>query len=526
MRTDYDIAIIGSGFAGSLMALIARRLGRSVVLIEKGKHPRFAIGESSTPLANLLLDRLSKRYDLPALESLTKWGSWQQNHASIACGLKRGFSFYHHIEGRFFDSDPNHRNQLLVAASPRDAIADTHWYRPEFDQFLAQQAMHHGAELLENTAITEILTTPAGATLKASRNGAPVQIGAGLILDASGPRGCLHRALQLAETKPEHLPATQALYSHFTNVRSWADLHPDSEAPPYPPDAAAVHHLFDGGWIWMLRFNNGITSAGASVLEPLATEIGLSEGEPAWKRLLKKFPGVAAQFEGATPCVPFMHTPRLSFLSSKISGPSWAMLPSAAGFIDPLLSTGFPLTLLGIERLARILEQTAPGQAIRAELDCYSTRTKQELQTTGRLIAALYTSLHDFELFTAISKLYFAAASFAECAIRLDRPQLAGDSFLLMEHPEFGSKARECLDQALLKPAGACRAELLDRLHQTIQSVDVCGLGDASRRNWHPARGEDLVAAANKLGVTAGAIEKMLIACGFNPGKPGPCPSG
>jgi FADH2 O2-dependent halogenase len=54
---SFDIAVIGSGFAGSLTAIIARRLGRSVVLIERGKHPRFAIGESSTPLANLLLGR-------------------------------------------------------------------------------------------------------------------------------------------------------------------------------------------------------------------------------------------------------------------------------------------------------------------------------------------------------------------------------------------------------------------------------------------------------------------------------------
>jgi transcriptional regulator GlxA family with amidase domain len=51
MRCDFDIVIVGSGFAGSLMAMIARRLGHSVVLVERGRHPRFAIGESSTPLA-------------------------------------------------------------------------------------------------------------------------------------------------------------------------------------------------------------------------------------------------------------------------------------------------------------------------------------------------------------------------------------------------------------------------------------------------------------------------------------------
>src|SRR6266576_970121 len=96
MRATFDIAVIGSGFAGSLIAMIARRLGRSVVLIERGRHPRFAIGESSTPLANLLLEEVAREYRLDALLPLTKWGTWQTTHPELACGLKRGFTFYHH----------------------------------------------------------------------------------------------------------------------------------------------------------------------------------------------------------------------------------------------------------------------------------------------------------------------------------------------------------------------------------------------------------------------------------------------
>ena len=55
---DADVAIVGAGFAGALTALALRRCGRSVVLLERGRHPRFAIGESSTPLANLLINVL------------------------------------------------------------------------------------------------------------------------------------------------------------------------------------------------------------------------------------------------------------------------------------------------------------------------------------------------------------------------------------------------------------------------------------------------------------------------------------
>ena len=96
--------------------MIARRLGRSVMLLEKGRHPRFAIGESSTPLTNLLLEELSDRYDLPRMRTFSKWGTWQKDHPQIACGLKRGFTFHHHEAGREFHYDDSHQHQLLVAA--------------------------------------------------------------------------------------------------------------------------------------------------------------------------------------------------------------------------------------------------------------------------------------------------------------------------------------------------------------------------------------------------------------------------
>src|SRR5271155_3564134 len=128
LKREVDLAIVGAGFGGSLMAMIAHQLGLSVVLLEKGRHPRMVIGESTTPLSNLLLERMSATYDLPRLAPLAKWGSWQRTYPQIACGLKRGFSFF--CQGE----------RLLVAASPRDDIADTHWYREEVDHFLVTEA--------------------------------------------------------------------------------------------------------------------------------------------------------------------------------------------------------------------------------------------------------------------------------------------------------------------------------------------------------------------------------------------------
>ncbi|MBI3417254.1 MAG: FAD-dependent oxidoreductase, partial [Verrucomicrobia bacterium] len=455
MQATHDLAVVGSGFAGSLIATIARRLGHSVILIERGKHPRFAIGESSTPLANLLLEELARRYDLPQLLPLTKWGTWQLAHPDIACGLKRGFTFFHHDFDRTFQNDRQHQRQLLVAASPHDGIADTHWYRPDFDHFLAREAAHLGVELREECRLERAISIGNQFQLEGTCDGKPLHIRARFVIDASGPRGFLHRALGLTELPLLGLPRTQALFSHFTGVGRWEDLHPTGKtAPPYPVDDAAMHHVFEGGWIWVLRFNNGLTSAGVAATDRLANNLNLAEGQSAWERLLARLPSVREQFAEAQPQLSFAHLPQLSFRSAEVAGPNWALLPSAAGFVDPLLSTGFPLTLLGVTRLAEAIEQEWETPRFAARLDDYVKRTARELLAAELLVAALYASMNDFAIFAPLTLLYFAAASFSETARRLQRPQLAS-SFLLHDHPTFGHELQSCCRYVLTGPAGA-----------------------------------------------------------------------
>ena len=195
MSETYDIAVVGSGFAGSLLAMIARRLGRSVVLIEKGVHPRVVIGESSTPLSNLLLENLTTRYDLPALTPLAKWGTWQRTYPHVACGLKRGFTFHHHVLGASGPADPERQDQLLVAASPRDEIGDTHWYRADFDHLLVQEADKLGVTYVDQVQLDRITDDGNGVRLAGKRNGNAVEFHARFVVDCTGPRGFLHRAL-------------------------------------------------------------------------------------------------------------------------------------------------------------------------------------------------------------------------------------------------------------------------------------------------------------------------------------------
>lgn len=521
MSADFDVAVAGSGFAGSLIAAIAKRLGRSVVLLERGKHPRFAIGESSTPLANLLLDELAQRYDLPRLLPLTKWGKWQQAYPKISCGLKRGFTFYHHQTGRAFQRDPLRQNQLLVAASPADHVADTHWYRPDFDQFLVEEAQAGGAEYVDQIALDTLEFRGGQVQLEGERQGKRLSMRTRFLIDATGPRGFLHRALQLPEAPFEHLSATEALFSHFTDVHRLSEMEAfrEAERPPYPVDDAAVHHVFEGGWIWVLRFNNGITSAGVAATKEFARTLRFMEGKAAWQRLLEGLPSIREQFEGSVAQCPFVHMPQLGFRSRTIVGPQWGLLPSAAGFVDPLLSTGFPLTLAGVTRLVRALEEDWETPRFEGRLRDYASETIEELRAAELLVAALYAAMKDFPTFSALTLLYFAAVSFSETVRRLGKTELA-PSFLLRNRTTFhGQLQHLCLEALSIlrerEMTARERAAFWEAIYRAIEPIDVAGLGKASRRNWHPVDAQDLLGAANKCEATVEEMKALLVRCGF-----------
>jgi tetracycline 7-halogenase / FADH2 O2-dependent halogenase len=494
LKREFDLAIVGAGFGGSLMAMIAHQLGLSVILLEQGRHPRMVIGESTTPLSNLLLERLSATYDLPRIAPLAKWGSWQRTYPQIACGLKRGFTFFHQ-EG-----------QLLVAASPHDDIADTHWYRADVDHFLVREAERLGVEYRDRVRIETLDFAEDGATIAGRADEEAFHLRAGLLIDATGPRGFLHRSLRLEESPLPGVPATESLYSHFTGVTRSETA---GDEPPYPVDDAAVHHVFDGGWVWVLRFNNGVTSAGVAATRRVAKELALSEGEPAWQKLLDRLPGLKAQFKQASACQPFRHMPAISFRSSTIAGKRWAMLPSAAGFVDPLLSTGFALTLTGIERLAQIIHERRDSADLARQLQSYAEETDGNLLAASRLIGALYANMGDFGAFTALSLLYFAAVSFAETVHRLGKPELA-PGFLLHRHPSFGPASRVLLERAY-KPDVALAADV----QRLIEPFNVGGFGDPTRHNRYPVRADDLLDSRHKLGASREEIVGMLERGGF-----------
>jgi len=264
----------------------------------------------------------------------------------------------------------------------------------------------------------------------------------------------------------------------------------------------------------VLKFNNGITSAGVAATEEFAGRLQLSEGPAAWQRLVDLIPALKKQFANSQATRPFTYMRRGSFRSNAVAGKRWALLPSAAGFVDPLLSTGFPLTLLGVARLATIMERDWEKREFPARLQSYASQTDSELLAAAGLIGALYHTMGRFPAFAALSMLYFAASSFSESARRLGKAHLA-PSFLLHDDPHFGPATRRCCELAKNASTQLEIDELANEISQVITPVNIAGLSNPQRRNWYPVDANDLLHSAAKLQSTKPQISQLLDKCGF-----------
>lgn len=491
-----EVLILGSGCAGSLLAWILARRGRRVVLVDSGRHPRFAIGESSTPLADFLLELMSDEFNLPELKPLARWGSWQRSYPKLRAGKKRGFSYYGHSPKQHFHESSAHEHSLLVAASASDELSDTHWLRADVDEWLCQRAVEAGAELYEATKIQSIQQADGHWSVTATRQEQPLQWEPTWLIDATGAGGLVPRSLGVARCDDELTTQTGSLFGHFIFVQrmtGWSDYNRlPIDDDTFDGDDAAQHHVLTDGWIWMLRFDCGITSVGITRPTELWQREGIVEKSlsGAWDDVVKRYPTVEALLSKADLFGPMSHgkptlgwMPRLSRLWAQAAGERWLALPSTVGVIDPLHSTGLAHALSGVRRAAHILSQNS-SSAQSDLLQQYNEDVVAEVRWIDRLVSTCYAGLPDFDLFTAASSFYFLATVACETELR-DAGTLS-QGFLGFKNrrwQELVHQVAQQLNSRQLHSSSAAKSQFLDQLRESIQPWNTIGLLDPIHRN-------------------------------------------
>ena len=539
------VAILGSGAAGAILARLLRARGRPVALIERGRHPRFALGESSTPLAAICLERLAETHGLPDLAALATYGRWTARLGHLRRGLKRGFGFYGHAPGRRWANGARNESRLLVAASPDDEVADAHWMRSDVDAHLVERAVEEGVELLDELALDTLERRGARWRLEGTRRGRRLSIDASFVVDATGGAAWVARQLGIARrtpgTWPSGMPATGLVYGHFDGAGSFAEAAraggAELPAGPYPEERAAIHHLLEEGWMYVLPFDDGRVSAGL-VLDLAHRDVAAIlrlPPERAWRAVLDRYPTLAEQFAPARAARPVAAVAGLQHRHERAAGHGWALLPHTYFFASPMFSTGIAWSLVAAERLAGIL---APVREPRggdrpAALATYDALLATEADFLEELVAPAYALRRDFDAFAAWTYVYFAAASYTEARQRLEPAPgpggWAGEGFLGSTDPEIRRAARAAHEVLRLertaRPAGveaeggkpaspasdpARAARLEGRVRAVLARRNAAGLADPARHRSYPVDPEALVAAAGLFGRSAEEMRAAL----------------
>ena len=527
-----EVVIAGGGFAGSILARALHAQGRDVLLLERGRHPRFALGESSTPLANLALERLAVHYGFDDLWTLAAHGRWRRRLPEVGGGLKRGFCFYAHRPGHAFVPDAAGNGRLVVAASPDDEAADNQWLRADVDRFLFERARAEGVDCREETAVdvVSVPDEPSGPGVLGAPGGAdgpgagPVRIRAGdrpveagLLVDATGGSPLAGR-LGARSVRPRL--QTTLVYSHFDGVACFdhGGEWPDS---PFPERWSASHHLLQEGWMYQLGFDDASLSAGillpedrpaaAAAIEELGGEgADASVAEAVFGGLLARYPSLASQFAGHRPLRDLAARSGVAYRRDRAAGLGWLLLPHSYAFADPMFSTGIAWSLLAVERIADLCRHGLPASGA---VERYGRLLAAEADHIDRLLVAAYRLMDDFESFTAAAMAYFAAASFDELRQRLLDPPEGGwcwQGFLGADE-EVRCRLFEELDE---RSADARAARGLPGwIGRAIESKNLIGLNDPGRGNVYPVDLVDMERRRGQIAARLGVERAELRSC-------------
>ncbi len=306
----WDLIVVGGGPAGTTVAAIAARGGMRVLLLEADVHPRVHVGESLLPGIMPILERMGALAEVEAAGFTPKTGTthWQW-------GATPRWDLW------FSDTDAYDHAYLVD--------------RARFDEILFTAAAAAGAVTHSHAAARTFLWEGercVGLRWRA-RGETEDHESYGPVVDASGQAALLARHLGLRENIAglQH----QASWAHFENAGRL----------PAPREHQALFVAERDHWLWLFPLTPTRASVGMVRLDPgdaredddsrAARFEAAVQGSPL-------FSGVLGAAERVTP----VRTQRdWSYRMARVAGPGWLLVGDAAGFIDPVLSTGVFLAM-------------------------------------------------------------------------------------------------------------------------------------------------------------------------------------
>ena len=385
MRKSVDVAIIGGGLAGNLLARQLRRTipGASVALFERGVERGWKVGESTVEIAAMYLTR---RLGLASY--------LYQHHLP-----KNGLRFFFDTEAK--DAELTRMSEIGLRGLPPYPSFQLDRARLEAD--LLEMNRRDGVAVHVGVRVSDLTLADDGGAhgfRVTDDDGGVEEWSARWVVDASGRGGVISRLLDLKLPEREHRIA--AAWGRVTNLRDMDDV-PNEEwraRARYTARSLSTNHFcYPGQWLWAIPLGEGVTSVGA-VMEA-----------PMWSRALHDRDGFVAYLnehralrdlmDGAELHDHLFFT-QLAFRTRRFYGQNrWACVGDAAAFTDPFYSPGSDFIAIENDQVTDLVARDLAGEDTGERVEAYDEYIKLRFDVTMMLYTGQYQTFGSFELFRA-----------------------------------------------------------------------------------------------------------------------------
>ena len=366
---EWHTIVIGGGPAGSTAAALLAREGRPVLVLERERFPRFHVGESLIPYGNDVLRELG------LWQKLEQAGFMPKRGAEFTLGNAAG-------RQRFYFS----RN--LPAGYGQTFQVD----RARFDQLLLEHAEEQGATVRQQAKVAGLSVDAEKTQVTYDWNGERRKATARWLIDASGRSALAGHALGL-EKSDLGMPKRLAIFAHFRGV--FRDAGEEQ--------GHIIIVRLEDSWFWFIPLDAERTSVG--FVQPLDgfKAQGLSP-EESFQHAVDRHLELRFRLKQSEQVTRFYTEGEYTFRFDRAAGPRWLLAGDAAGFIDPIFSSGVMVALRSSALAARaILEADHRDGGLTPAAQRRYTRATKKMTNAFLHMIRMFYDRDAFEVFMARS---------------------------------------------------------------------------------------------------------------------------